>query len=120
MAVTDRESRAVRWTVAGSIVHSEDVPAALRRWRDRFAVSQRDVAGRMGVRQSVISDYENGRRANPGAEWIKSFVNALVDIAIEPEPPPSPEADPSARRGLPEDIRNVVESYEPEDPPENG
>ena len=34
----------------------------------------------MGVSPSVLSDYETGRRASPGAGFIKRYVNALVKL----------------------------------------
>ncbi len=54
----------------------------LRKWREIFGASQLEVARRMKITASVISDYEKGRRA-PGSGFIKRFVEALRDIDRE-------------------------------------
>jgi len=65
--------------IAGDICMSEHPGSVLRKWRDIFGASQLEVARRMGVTSSVISDYEKGRR-NPGSLFVKRFVEALLDI----------------------------------------
>ncbi len=65
--------------IAGEICMSEQPGLALRKWRDLFGASQLEVARRMGVTSSVISDYEKGRR-NPGSYFVRRFVEALLDI----------------------------------------
>ncbi len=65
--------------IAGEIVMSESPARMLRKWREVFGASQFEVARRMGVTASVISDYEKGRRA-PGSGFVKRFVEALIDI----------------------------------------
>lgn len=65
--------------IAGDIVMSEETGAALRKWREYFGASQNEVARRMGVSTSVVSDYEKGRRL-PGARFIQRFVSALIAI----------------------------------------
>ena len=54
----------------------------MRKWREIFAVSRNEIARRMGIRPTVISDYERGRRV-PGAKFIKRFVEALIEIDAE-------------------------------------
>lgn len=63
--------------IAGDIVWSNDVSMGLRKWREIFGASKGDIAKLMGVTQSVISDYEKGRRS-PGARFIKRYVESLI------------------------------------------
>jgi len=65
--------------MAGEIVMSESPGKMLRKWREVFNASQLEVARRMGITASVISDYEKGRRV-PGSGFVKRFVEALVEI----------------------------------------
>lgn len=67
------------------MVHAEDPGAELRKWRNRLDVTQEDVAERMDVYTSVVSDYETGRRGNPGVEYIRKFIAAVLDAADRPE-----------------------------------
>jgi putative transcriptional regulator len=66
--------------IAGEITLSEDPGATLRKWRTDFGVSQTELAGRMDVSSSVVSDYESGRRASPGIGFVSRVVEALLDI----------------------------------------
>ncbi len=68
--------------IAGEIVMSESPGKTLRKWREVFNASQLEVARRMGITASVISDYEKGRRV-PGSGFVKRFVEALVEIDRE-------------------------------------
>jgi len=69
--------------IAGDIVLSEHPGAAMRRWRRYFDISQSELAAKMGVKPSVISDYEIGRRRSPGASIVKRFVRSLIEIDQE-------------------------------------
>lgn len=64
----------------GEIILSNDPGEIMRRWREIFGVTQLEIAGKMGISPSVISDYEGGRRRSPGALFIKKFVSGLVEI----------------------------------------
>ncbi len=75
-------SRALARRIAGDIVMSDNPGLAMRKWREIFAVSRNEVARRMGIKPTVISDYERGRRV-PGAKFIKRFVEALIEIDAE-------------------------------------
>ena len=75
-------SRALARRIAGDIVMSDNPGLAMRKWREIFAVSRNEVARRMGIKPTVISDYERGRRV-PGARFIKRFVEALIEIDAE-------------------------------------
>jgi putative transcriptional regulator len=63
--------------IAGDIVWSNDVSMGLKKWREIFGASKGDIAKLMGVSQSVISDYEKGRRS-PGAKFVKRYVESLI------------------------------------------
>jgi len=65
--------------ISGDIVWSKDVSGSLRKWREMFNVSQGELAREMGIKQSVIADYERGRR-QAGSEFIKRYVLALISI----------------------------------------
>ncbi|GAA0228867.1 helix-turn-helix domain-containing protein [Haladaptatus pallidirubidus] len=66
--------------IAGEITLSDDPGATLRKWRTDFDVSQTALADHLEVSSSVISDYESGRRENPGIGVVRRTVTALLDI----------------------------------------
>lgn len=66
--------------IAGEVTLSEDPGATLRKWRTDFEVSQTDLATELDVSASVISDYESGRRSNPGVNTVAGLVEALLDV----------------------------------------
>ncbi len=66
--------------IAGEVVLSTTPGATIRKWREVFGVSQRDLAEAMGVSTSVVSDYESGRRRSPGAAVIRRMVEALLTL----------------------------------------
>ena len=66
--------------MAGEVTLSDDPGATLRKWRTDFDVSQTDLADHLGVSSSVVSDYESGRRENPGIGVVSRSVAALLDI----------------------------------------
>jgi putative transcriptional regulator len=68
-------------TMAGEICLAENDPGAImKRWRERFKISQKILARHLGVSPSVISDYESGRRKSPRVETIKRFIKGLIEI----------------------------------------
>ena len=66
--------------IAGEVALSADPGATLRKWRTDFDVAQTDLADRLDVSPSVVSDYESGRRDNPGIGVVRRLVVALLDI----------------------------------------
>jgi putative transcriptional regulator len=66
--------------IAGEVALSDDPGATLRKWRTDFEVAQTDLADELGVSPSVVSDYESGRRENPGIGVVRRLVVALLDI----------------------------------------
>jgi putative transcriptional regulator len=66
--------------IAGEIALSDDPGATLRKWRTDFEIAQTDLADELEVSPSVVSDYESGRRDNPGIGVIRRLVTALLDV----------------------------------------
>ena len=66
--------------IAGSVVLSNNPPQQLKYWRKRFGIKQVDLAKKMDITPSVLSDYEKGRRPSPGVNFIKRYLIALYDL----------------------------------------
>jgi len=66
--------------IAGEVTLSEDPGATLRKWREEFGVAQTALADELEVSASVVSDYESGRRENPGIRVVSRIVRSLLDI----------------------------------------
>ncbi len=66
--------------MAGEVTLSEDPGATLRKWRTDFEIAQTNLADELDVSPSVVSDYESGRRENPGIGVIQRVVDCLLDI----------------------------------------
>ncbi|MEM1670142.1 MAG: helix-turn-helix domain-containing protein [Candidatus Methanomethylicaceae archaeon] len=69
--------------IIGEIIISDSPGSTMRRWREIFEITQLELAEKLGISPSVISDYEGGRRKSPGAMFIKRFVKALLEIDEE-------------------------------------
>ncbi len=70
----------IREKIAGEVVLSPHPGRTLRKWREDFRISQRDLAKQLETVPSVISDYESERRASPGAGFIRRYVDGLVAL----------------------------------------
>lgn len=70
----------IREKIAGEVVLSPHPGRTLRKWREDFRVSQRDLAKQLETVPSVISDYESERRASPGAGFIRRYVDGLIAL----------------------------------------
>jgi putative transcriptional regulator len=66
--------------IAGEVALSDAPGATLRKWREEFDVTQAMLADELDVSASVVSDYESGRRENPGIKVVSRIVAALLDI----------------------------------------
>jgi putative transcriptional regulator len=66
--------------IAGEVALSEDPGATLRKWRTDFEIAQTDLAAELDLSPSVVSDYESGRRDNPGIAVVRRLVDALLDV----------------------------------------
>ena len=67
-------------TIAGEITLSSDPGGSMKKWREIFGVHQTELATHLKVSSSTISDYEGGRRKNPGIAVISRLVNSLIEI----------------------------------------
>ncbi len=70
----------LREKIAGEVVLSPHPGRTLRKWREDFGVSQRDLAKALATVPSVVSDYEAERRVSPGAGFIRRYVQALFEV----------------------------------------
>src|SRR6056297_2142684 len=66
--------------IAGEITLSDEPGATIRKWRTDFEIAQTDLATELDVSPSVVSDYESGRRDNPGIGVVRRVVDALLTI----------------------------------------
>jgi len=66
--------------IAGEITLSPKPGETLRKWRTTFHIVQAELSNFLGLAQSVISDYESGRRKSPGIHSVKKIVNAFIEI----------------------------------------
>ncbi len=73
----------IREKIAGEVVLSPHPGRTLRKWREDFKVSQRDLARQLETVPSVISDYESERRPSPGAGFIRRYVDGLLALDTE-------------------------------------
>lgn len=78
MARNAREELAEK--MAGEITLSDDPGATLQKWRTDFEIAQTDLADALDVSPSVVSDYESGRRENPGVRVVERAVTAMLDV----------------------------------------
>lgn len=69
--------------IAGEITLAANSSDSLRKWRGIFGIKQTDLAKRMKVSPSVISDYESGRRQSPGTHFVRRFVETLIEMDEE-------------------------------------
>jgi len=76
-------SDSIMFNISGEIVMSSDPGKTIRKWREEFNVTQKELSEKMNVNTSVISDYETGRRKSPGSNFIKGLVKALLEIDEE-------------------------------------
>ncbi len=74
------EIEELKITIAGEIAISGEPGKTMKKWREEFNITQREVAHAMRISTSIISDYEHERRKSPGSQFIKKFVDALIEI----------------------------------------
>lgn len=64
--------------IAGEITLSDQPCKTIKKWREIFKISQKELADGLVVSPSVISDYESGRRKSPGIVMIKKMVEKII------------------------------------------
>ncbi len=73
----------LREKIAGEITLSSSPGSTMKKWREIFGVTQMELAKRIKISTSTISDYESNRRLSPGVGVIKRFVDTLFKIDSE-------------------------------------
>jgi putative transcriptional regulator len=68
--------------IASELVLSNNVGLTLKKWRNIFELSQRELASKLKISPSVISDYESGRRKTPNIKTARKIVEALAELGI--------------------------------------
>jgi len=66
--------------IIGEIVLADNPETILKKWRNIFKISQKELSDQLGITSSVVSDYELGRRKSPGIKMINRYVTAMIDI----------------------------------------
>ena len=69
--------------IAGEISLSDSPGGMIRKWREIFEVSQKELSRKLKISSSVISDYESGRRKSPGTKLVARIVGSLIEIDKE-------------------------------------
>lgn len=69
--------------IAGEITLSSFPGETIKKWRTFLKIPQKELSHRMGITQSVISDYESGRRKSPGIGFVKKIVETIILIEME-------------------------------------
>src|SRR5688572_29431456 len=71
---------AIKEKIAGEITLSNEPGSTIRKWREIFEISQTQLATRLQISPSVVSDYESGRRQSPGIATVRKIIEAIVEI----------------------------------------
>ncbi len=79
----DSAAKALANKICGEVVFAEYPGKVLKKWRTIFEISQKELAGKLNVSPSVISDYEGDRRKSPGIAFIRKIIEALLEIDKE-------------------------------------
>ncbi|AEA48035.1 helix-turn-helix domain-containing protein [Archaeoglobus veneficus] len=79
----DSAAKALADKISGEVVFAENPGKTLKKWRLIFEVSQKELAAKLNVSPSVISDYEGDRRKSPGIAFVRKIIEALLDIDRE-------------------------------------
>ncbi len=83
--------------IAGDIAMSSEPGKTIRKWREEFDLSQQQLADKMGISNSVISDYESGRRKSPGVAVIKKMVESFIALDAKNGYPVASKYAPGSR-----------------------
>jgi len=73
----------VAMKIAGEIVLTNNPGTVIRKWREIFGISQKELSRKLKISSSVISDYESGRRKSPGTKLVSRLVKAMMEIDEE-------------------------------------
>ena len=66
--------------IASEITLSDNPGLTIKKWRETFNITQQELARKLSLNSSVISDYEHGRRRSPGVIIIRKIIEGLIKI----------------------------------------
>ncbi|MGB9703298.1 MAG: helix-turn-helix domain-containing protein [Candidatus Micrarchaeia archaeon] len=75
-----QDENELAYKIAGEIAFSKNPGSVMRKWREIFGISQKELAEALNISPSTISDYEANRRKNPGIGVIRRYVSVLLEI----------------------------------------
>lgn len=70
----------IKKIIYGDILSADNINSSLKKWRKIFNISQVELAKKMGITSSVISEYESDYNRMPGTRFIKRYVEALIEL----------------------------------------
>ena len=80
MSSYDSLKEALLRRIVSEIVLADSPGDVIKKWREYFNVTQMELANKLKISPSVISDYESGRRKSPGSSFVKRLTKALLEI----------------------------------------
>ena len=57
---------------------SEKPGGTLKKWREIFGLTQKEMADLLEINPSVVCDFEKRRRDSPGIKTVKKMVNTMI------------------------------------------
>lgn len=66
-----------KYKLVAKIVLSDNAGKEMKKIRLELGTTQKELAKRLGITQSTLSDYEAGRRPNLGVKIVKRFVGKI-------------------------------------------
>lgn len=69
--------------IAAEITLSSNSGITMKKWRVLFGLKQSDVARKMSISPSVLSDYEKGKRRSPGIGFVRRFIRSIIELEEE-------------------------------------
>ncbi len=80
---SEEEIETLKREIAGEIIISNNLGNTLKKWQNIFEVNQKTLAKNMAISNTMLSDYQNGRRTNPSIKFILNFINSLINHDIK-------------------------------------
>jgi putative transcriptional regulator len=80
---SDDEIETLKKEIAGEILISNNLGNTLKKWQNIFEINQKTLAKNIGISNTMLSDYQNGRRLNPNIKFIQKFINSLIENDIK-------------------------------------
>jgi putative transcriptional regulator len=80
---SEEEIETLKREIAGEIIISNNLGNTLKKWQNIFEINQKTLAKNMSISNTMLSDYQNGRRTNPSIKFILNFINSLINHDIK-------------------------------------